>query len=108
MRIVPYEYRHNGAYGQCQRCAFKYRLDELQKEWSGLRVCKSCFDPLPDTMRTPIAYPEGLPRPNASPELPNIFIATPLSSEDGKYLVAEGSGLPIYSEGVKPVTPKDL
>jgi hypothetical protein len=107
MRIVPYEYRHNGAWGQCQRCASKFRLNELMVEWSGLRVCRDCFDPLPDTMVPPVVYPEGNPRPDASPELPSVFTAMPLTSEIGQHLLSE-DGLPIYSEGVGPVTPEDL
>lgn len=82
MRIVPYHYVSGGAYGQCQRCAFKFRLSELKKEWSGLMVCGECFDPLPDTMRTPVVYPEGVPRPNPSPELPAVFVSSPIRPED--------------------------
>jgi hypothetical protein len=75
MRIVPVEYRPGGSWGQCQRCAFKFRLNDLKLEWSGLRVCDDCWDPLPDTMLAPVVYPEGVPRPDASPELPNTFVA---------------------------------
>lgn len=74
MRVVPYEYRPNGAYGACMRCGFKYRLNELKLEWSGLRVCDECWDPLPDTMTPPVVFPEGQPRPDASPELPPVFV----------------------------------
>lgn len=81
MRIVPYHYVSGGSYGQCQRCAFKFRLTELQIEWSGLRVCNDCYDPRPDTMTAPVVYPEGLPRPDASPLMPDAFVNT-VSPED--------------------------
>ena len=29
----------------CDRCGFKYKLDELKKEWTGLMTCPDCWDP---------------------------------------------------------------
>ena len=29
----------------CDRCGFRYKLLELRKEWTGLKVCDSCFEP---------------------------------------------------------------
>jgi len=61
--------------GECQRCGFKRNLRDMTKEWTGLRVCKSCKDPKPDEMKpVPRLRPEGLPRPNAAPETTPIFI----------------------------------
>jgi hypothetical protein len=57
-------------YGECMRCGFKYRLPQLRKEWTGLRVCGPCFDPKPPELKPPKYKPEGLPKPNASPETP--------------------------------------
>jgi hypothetical protein len=34
-----------GAAVICQRCGFKRHADELRREWTGLRVCKECWDP---------------------------------------------------------------
>lgn len=76
MRIVPVSYHPGGAWGQCQRCAFKFRLNDLKLEWSGLRVCDECWDPIPDTLAAPNVYPEGVPRPDASPEMPDVFVGT--------------------------------
>jgi len=76
MRVVPYEYLPGGSYGICQRCSFKFRLNCLKIEWSGLRVCGDCWDPLPDTMTPPVVYPEGLARPDAAPEPPDVFVGT--------------------------------
>lgn len=58
------------------RCGFKYRLNELRMEWSGLRVCSECWDPRPDQMSPPNVHPEGLVRPDASPEPPDTFVNT--------------------------------
>lgn len=30
---------------QCDRCGFDYHADQMKKEWNGLRVCKSCWEP---------------------------------------------------------------
>lgn len=82
MRVVPVHYRPDGAYGSCQRCAFKFRLDELRLEWTNLRVCNDCYDPRPPELSAPNVYPEGLPRPDASPELPDVFVPLDLGPED--------------------------
>jgi len=29
----------------CDRCGFEYKNHELQKEWTGLMVCKPCWEP---------------------------------------------------------------
>ena len=67
-------YLPGGVKGDCQRCGFTKRLNSLRLEWSGLRVCGECFDPLPDTMLPPSVIPEGLPRPDASPMMPVEFV----------------------------------
>jgi hypothetical protein len=28
----------------CQRCGFKHKAEEVKKEWTGLVVCKPCFE----------------------------------------------------------------
>ena len=30
--------------GICDRCGFQRPLNALRKEWTGLRVCKDCFE----------------------------------------------------------------
>lgn len=32
----------------CDRCGFDYLRKDMKKEWTGLVVCKSCFDPKHD------------------------------------------------------------
>ena len=29
----------------CDRCGFEYKLNELKKEWNGLKVCPNCYEP---------------------------------------------------------------
>lgn len=29
----------------CDRCGFKYKAFQLRKEWTGLMVCKECWEP---------------------------------------------------------------
>lgn len=29
----------------CDRCGFEYKARQLRKEWTGLRVCKDCWEP---------------------------------------------------------------
>lgn len=57
-----------GGWGVCQRCGFQYDLNDLVKEWTGLRVCRKCKDPRPAQLTTPKIGPEGLASPNASPQ----------------------------------------
>lgn len=28
----------------CQRCGFKFKSDQITKEWTGLLVCRECFE----------------------------------------------------------------
>lgn len=41
--------RRNKRFGkaECPRCGFVYKLKTLSYEWSGQKVCRSCWDPLP-------------------------------------------------------------
>lgn len=38
---------HKHGKGLCDRCGFVYKLKVLKYEWSGLKVCPPCWDPLP-------------------------------------------------------------
>lgn len=79
---VPVLWIPGGSWGICQRCAFKKRLNALSLEWSGLRVCEDCWDPRPVQLSPPDVYPEGVPRPDASPDTPNVFVNQNLGPED--------------------------
>lgn len=86
----PEGYHAGRALGVCQRCARTRFTDELRLEWTGLRVCtktngpNGCWDPRPPQLSPPNVYPEGLPVPNASPQLPVVFIdpENPITPED--------------------------
>lgn len=84
MRTGPHSYIPGGAKGTCQRCGFDFRLSELSLEWTNLRVCAECHDPRPAELSPPPVYPEGLPRPDASPEMPEVFVDwnDPVTPED--------------------------
>jgi len=56
----------------CDRCGDKYDLKNLKKEWTGLKVCNTCWDPKTKQefpTRTPVD-PEALsdPRPDNDKE----------------------------------------
>jgi hypothetical protein len=42
---IPGERRHRHGKGQCDRCGFVYKLSQLHYEWTGFRVCTTCWDP---------------------------------------------------------------
>jgi hypothetical protein len=60
----------------CDRCGFKFKASELKEEWTGFRVCSSCFE-----MRHPqtlLKVPEDDPSvPWARPEPTDTFITVP-------------------------------
>ena len=57
-------------YGICERCGWKFRLDELRVEWTELKVCSSCWDPRPVHLSAPVIdSSEGAAIPGARPEL---------------------------------------
>jgi hypothetical protein len=68
-------------YGQCVRCALTYRLSEFRTEWTGVRVCKDCVDPRPGDVDPPYIYPEGIPREDAQPKMPEVEQA-PITADD--------------------------
>lgn len=59
-------------YGQCRRCGFVQRLSKFRAEWTGQRVCTDCWDPKPAELTPPQLTIEGLPRPDAQPEMPVV------------------------------------
>lgn len=44
MRIQPTYYAKGQWNVQCDRCGFEYKSSELRKEWTGLRVCRKCWE----------------------------------------------------------------
>jgi hypothetical protein len=57
-------------YGQpyiCMRCGFRVKRGDIQKEWTGARVCQECWDKKPENLKAPKLRPEGIPK-KSSPE----------------------------------------
>lgn len=54
--------------GICDRDGFEYPLRELRKEWTGLMVCRSCYDAKPAQLTPPRIKPEGIPLRDARPD----------------------------------------
>ena len=62
----------------CDRCGFEYKLLELREDWTGLKVCNSCYEPKHPQLE-PLrakADPEALyrPRPNNDNEVGEGFV----------------------------------
>jgi hypothetical protein len=63
----------------CDRCGFIFKSDEVLKEWTGLIVCKSCFEH---------RHPQDLIKvkqdkitvPFSRPEPPDTFITVPYNT----------------------------
>jgi len=76
-------YRPGDWWAVCQRCEQKRRKSAMQREWTGLIVCKAtCWDPRPPDMTPPQVWPEGLPVPNPLPEPPDTFVEVPAPYSD--------------------------
>ena len=68
----------------CDRCAFEYPLNQLKKEWSGLKTCSECWEPKhPQLEPLPhVSDPEALyePRPNNDKEVGQGYIVVVYSN----------------------------
>lgn len=57
----------------CQRCSFKFKSEDIKKEWTGLLVCKECFE-----NRHPQDFLRGTPEkqsvPFTAPEPTDTFV----------------------------------
>lgn len=70
--------RHNVI---CDRCGFKFKDDELQKEWTGFMVCSTCIEPRhPQDFLTSV--PDQQPRNYYRPDPADIFLAESVKAED--------------------------
>lgn len=65
----------------CQRCGFEHKSGNIRKEWTGLMVCKSCWEP-----RHPQDFVTGRidnqTPPWTSPEPDDVFVTTPVTADD--------------------------
>jgi hypothetical protein len=66
------------AIAQCDRCSFEYPLNQLKKEWNGLKTCPECWEPKhPQLEPLPhVMDPEALyePRPNTDKEVGEGYV----------------------------------
>jgi len=60
----------------CDRCAFKFKANDLRDEWTGRKVCAECWEPRhpQDLIRVP---KEEISPPWARPEVDDTFINVP-------------------------------
>lgn len=71
----------------CDRCGFKFKNDELQQEWTGLRVCSKCIEPRhPQTLLK--VREESTATPWSRPEPEDIYV-------DVDYITFDAQGRPI-------------
>lgn len=63
----------------CDRCGFKYKSFQLRKEWTGLMVCKDCWEPRhpQDLIKIP---KEDVSVPWSRPEQADVFITVTYST----------------------------
>jgi hypothetical protein len=82
--------RPYSAVGICDRCNFRFFLDELIADGNspGLRVCRECWDEL-DPYRLPARQPDNIVLPFVRPDVP---LAPGAASFSLTYLIAAESG----------------
>lgn len=70
----------------CDRCGFKYKSFQLRKEWTGLMVCKNCWEPRhpQDLIKIP---KDDQSVPWSRPEQNDVFVDV----NYGKYLYLPGT-----------------
>lgn len=76
----------------CDRCGFNFRNTELRLEWTGLRVCRECFE-----YRHPQDLIQGVADRQSPPWVrpePVPFIINSLQTEDGS-VITDDSDQPI-------------
>lgn len=113
------DYRPGQPYGICDRCGWKFRLDELRLEWTELKVCKSCWDPRPVHLSAPsIDSNEGAAIPGSRPEQleqaddedlafqyrDGSSMIFPQYGDDGDVLLIDEDDTPLLDEDDTPLT----
>lgn len=65
----------------CQRCGFVHKSGQIRKEWTGLMVCRECFE-----TRSPQEHVQGRvdkqAPPWSSPEPADVFIVDQITGDD--------------------------
>ena len=82
----------------CDRCGLKHKSNQVRLEWTGLRVCKLCWETRhpQDLIRVP---KEEVAPPWTRPESTDVFISpgVPITAEDESFITTE-SGSFILTE----------
>lgn len=92
------------ALGRCDRCHFKFYLDELGPDGNtpGLKVCARCCDKF-DPYRLPAPPPDDITLPFYRLDLPVLTVPTvPPYGSDAPGLSVEGTDLWFEVEGNMP------
>lgn len=65
------DYYADGQYNQiCDQCGFKYKSKDMRKQWDGLQVCRTCWEPrhpqdfvkgVQDNQSVPVSRPDQNP-----------------------------------------------
>lgn len=92
------------AYGFCDRCSWRYPLDDLKYELAndvrnGLRVCPECYDedhPQDDLDKLKVSDPQALrdprPDPNRADSL-RLFSWNPVGNQDATSIIRVKLGI---------------
>lgn len=71
--MTRFPYIPGDALAICDRCGFQYYLSQLQEEWTGNKVCSSCFEE-----RHPQDFVRGVPEriavQGARPPAEDVFV----------------------------------
>lgn len=70
----------------CDRCGFKFKGEELQKEWTGSMVCGTCFEPRhPQDFQQ--AVPDNKPKQYYRPDNDSTEVFLPDTPADPSTLI---------------------
>jgi hypothetical protein len=85
------------AVGICDRCNFRFFLDELIPDGNlpGLRVCRECWDEL-DPYRLPARQPDNIILPFVRPDVP-IALAV-AASESALFALTTEDDIPLITQ----------
>ena len=65
----------------CQRCGFVHKSGHIRREWTGLMVCKECWEPRHPQEDVRSKVDKQAP-PWSSPEPDDVFITDPITADD--------------------------
>jgi hypothetical protein len=82
------DYKPGSWNATCDRCGFKFKAEDLVKEWTGLMVCKQDYEPRhpSDLFRVP---KEDTAVPWSRPEPTWVFLTSNLESQSSENLLTE-------------------